>query len=79
MQRVLHHITHPPVLKRSAKVSLVVGSILNLINQYDFLFGDAEVDILRGFLNYLVPFCVATYGGVTARLEREQDEAGGKA
>lgn len=46
----------------SVKISLVVGTILSLINQYDVIFsGDfAERDVFRILLNYLVPFCVAT-------------------
>ena len=56
------------VPRRSLLVSLVVGTILNLINQGDVLFGDGQVDPVKIFLTYLVPYCVATYGAVSYRI-----------
>ncbi|WP_436514501.1 nitrate/nitrite transporter NrtS [Ekhidna sp. To15] len=46
----------------SIKIAIVVGSILSLINQYDVLISWdlSNKDILRIFLNYLVPFSVAS-------------------
>ncbi|NQZ77089.1 MAG: nitrate/nitrite transporter NrtS [Ekhidna sp.] len=46
----------------SLKIAIVVGTILSIINQYDVLISwDFTLkDHLRIFLNYLVPFCVAT-------------------
>ena len=55
------------VPRRSLLVALVVGSILNMINQWDGLFGDAALDVLRLCLNYVVPYLVATYGAVSMR------------
>lgn len=37
-------------------VSLIVGTILNLINQGDALFGDAPVDGVKLVLTYVVPY-----------------------
>lgn len=54
------------VFPRSLKVAVVVGTALNLINQYDAVFGDSSINILKAALTYCVPFCVATYGAVTA-------------
>jgi len=42
--------------------ALVVGSTLNLINQWDALFGTAEPSITKIALTYIVPFCVFQYG-----------------
>lgn len=47
--------------------ALVVGTILNLINQGDVLWADKDPQMLKMALTYLVPYCVATYGAVTAR------------
>jgi hypothetical protein len=56
------------VPRRSLVVSLVVGTILNLINQGDVLFGDGRLDLVKIILTYLVPYCVATYGAVSYRI-----------
>jgi hypothetical protein len=56
------------VPKRSFWVALVVGTLLNLINQGDALVRGAPVDGLKLALTYLVPYCVATYGAVSLRL-----------
>ena len=55
--------------RRSLLVMLVVGSILNAINQGDALLHEGNVNVPKLLLTYLVPFCVATYGAATA-LER---------
>ena len=52
---------------RAAKISLVVGSILNLVNQGNVLWGDAELEILHFLLNYLVPFGVSTFSAMQVR------------
>jgi hypothetical protein len=52
----------------AVRVSLVVGTVLNLINNYDVLVGaglDAESS-LKIALTYLVPHFVSTHGQVTA-------------
>ena len=49
----------------SAKVALLVGSILALINYGDriFLHGNmGALDWVKLALTYCVPYCVATYG-----------------
>lgn len=56
------------VPRRSLCVALIVGTILNLINQGDALFGHGAVNWAKIMLTYSVPFCVATYGAVSYRL-----------
>ena len=58
------------VPRRSFVVALVIGSILNLINQGDALFGGGGLDLTKLLLTYAVPYCVATYGAVAYRLSR---------
>ena len=57
----------PGIQKRSWIVTLVVGSILNVINQGDALFNGDAVVVWKILLTYCVPYCVATYGAVSAR------------
>jgi hypothetical protein len=56
------------VPRRSLYVALIVGTILNLINQGEVLFGDGKLNLAKFFLTYAVPYCVATYGAVSYRL-----------
>lgn len=62
----------PGVIARAVKVALVVGSVLNLVNQGTVLLAGefADFDAMRGLLNYVVPYCVATYGATSALLAR---------
>lgn len=54
--------------RRSLIVALVVGTILNLINQGDALIDGAGLNFTKILLTYAVPYCVATYGAVSYRL-----------
>ena len=56
------------VPKRSLIVALIVGTILNLINQGDVLFGGGRLNLWKLILTFAVPYAVATYGAVSYRL-----------
>ena len=59
---------HTPMLRRSAAVAVVVGTILTLLNQGDGLIAGQWSNALywKIPLTYCVPFLVATYGALTA-------------
>lgn len=59
--------------RRSFYVALVVGTILNLINQGDAILGAAFVNWLKIVLTYVVPYAVCTYGAVSAQLAHMKD------
>jgi hypothetical protein len=67
------------VPRRSLAVALVVGTILNLINQGDALLGGQPLDFLKIALTFAVPYCVATYGAVSYRLVVGRARYGGSA
>ena len=54
------------VPRRSFYVALVVGTILNVINQADALVGGGSVNWLKLALTYFVPYAVCTYGAVSS-------------
>ena len=59
------------VMQRALKVSLVVGTTLNLINQGDTLL-ELDIDdlnLLKFSLTYLVPYSVTTYTATTLKIE----------
>jgi hypothetical protein len=64
----------PQVVKLALRMSLVVGSVLNLINQGDAVFGGGTVDTFKLGLTYLVPYCVATYSATSITLQRLRRE-----
>ncbi|MBB1488240.1 nitrate/nitrite transporter NrtS [Oceanospirillum sediminis] len=49
------------ILIKAIKISVIVGTLLNLINQGDVLWGDATFSIFPALLTYLVPFCVSLF------------------
>ena len=53
--------------RMSFYAALVVGTILNIINQGDTLLAGESPQYLKGGLTFLVPYCVATYGAVSSR------------
>ena len=56
------------------RVSLVVGTALNLVNQYEALFRPEFFDPLTAVLNYVVPFCVSAYSGWRSLKNRQLRE-----
>ena len=58
------------VPRRSLIVALLVGTLLNLINQGDILIHGGTLELTKLILTYVVPYAVATYGAVSYRLRR---------
>ncbi len=58
------------VPRRSCFAPLVVGTVLNLINQGDALFGTMPVSWFKVILTYVVPYVVSTYGAVSVQLRQ---------
>jgi len=57
-------VVHPPHLRRTVTLALIVGTLLFTINQLDVVLrGDATAVVwLKVGLTYLVPFCVSNAG-----------------
>jgi hypothetical protein len=60
------------VARRSLYVALVVGTVLNLINQGDALLGTASINWWKLALTYCVPYAVCTYGAVSYQLKHAE-------
>lgn len=61
MKNLLRAARSRKVVLDALRVSLVVGSILNLINQGCALLSGSGVSWPHIFLNYFVPYCVSSY------------------
>ena len=59
-------------------VAVIIGTILNLINQGDALFQGEHLNLLKIALTYAVPYCVATYGAVSYRLSLDASTGDGR-
>lgn len=53
---------------RAAKLAVVVGTLLVLINQWEAVIGAGTVDWTKVVLTYCVPYLVSTYTGVSKDL-----------
>ncbi|MEZ8102248.1 nitrate/nitrite transporter NrtS [Vibrio bivalvicida] len=49
------------IIKRAVLIALVVGTLLNIINQYDAIFAEHPFNWLKACLTYCVPFCVSLF------------------
>ena len=68
--KAFNRATTPPTLYGSLRIALVVGTILNVINQGDAILGAASINWFKIALTYCVPYAVCTYGAVSAQLKR---------
>ena len=71
-------VLHRHHLNRTITVAVVVGTVLFAINQLDVvLAGDATTSTwVKSATTYLVPFCVANYGVLTATRRRGEPKRG---
>lgn len=71
MKKFLKIATSAHIISNSLIIALVVGTVLNLINQGGVIFSGKTVDWLHLLLNYFVPYCVATYSATKNELTRK--------
>lgn len=70
MRILLRAALSRPVATVAWRVALVVGTVLNLINQGPTVYAGGALSWMHIALNYLVPYCVASYSGATAHIRR---------
>ncbi|GAC34864.1 hypothetical protein [Paraglaciecola polaris] len=61
---LLNQLVNPALVRRSLVTALVVGLILNVINQYDGLIGRAPILWGNLILTFIVPYFVSTISGI---------------
>ena len=67
---LLRAAKQPHVLKASLRTALVVGLVLNLINQGGALWGTAPFSLPHLLMNFVVPFCVSSYSAARNEVAR---------
>lgn len=75
MRDLLHAACSRRIALNALQISLVVGTVLNLINQGEAIFANTAVSWPHIFLNYLVPYVVATYSAATNQTAQTKDGA----
>ena len=61
------------IQKRALIVAILVGTLLNMINQGDAIVANGPIIWTKIGLTYLVPYCVAIYGAVSAISSQRRD------
>lgn len=59
------------IFRKALTVAALVGTVLLLINQFDALFGDAQLRVIPALLTYCVPFLVFLAGHRSQSKDRE--------
>lgn len=62
-----------PIVVAAVKVALVVGTILNMINQGGRVLDGMPLSWFHVVLNYLVPYCVSTYSAARNEMRRDEE------
>jgi len=62
-----------PIVMAAIKVALVVGTVLNIINQGGRLLDGLPPSWFHVVLNYLVPYLVSSYSAAQNELRRDED------
>jgi hypothetical protein len=65
----------PGIARAALKVSLVVGTLLNVINNGEQLWAGHGVNIWRVALNFVVPYCVSSYSAARNEAQRFERDA----
>lgn len=78
MQKLLATACERPIATAAIKVALVVGTILNVINQGGRVMDGLSPSWFHVGLNYLVPYCVSSYSAARNQMRNRQHPTGAK-
>lgn len=62
------------IVMNALRIALLVGSVLNLVNQGEAILAGSGVSWLHLVLNYAVPYCVASYSAARNQMTQRGDE-----
>ena len=71
MKKLMDIIFTKPVVANASRISLFVGTCLNLVNQGPGVWAGEPVSWWKVLLNYAVPFAVASYSSARAIITRD--------
>lgn len=71
--RLLRIASRRQIMLPALKVALVVGSLLNLVNQGGSLLSGGPINLTQMLLNFVVPFCVSSYSAARNEMRRGEE------
>jgi len=71
---VLRLMLEPRIVWSAIKVSMVVGTVLNVINNGEQFWTHRTVNLWQAALNFLVPFCVSSYSAARNEAQRARGD-----
>ena len=69
IRKTVRQICMQDIAFSSLLIALVVGTVLNIINQGSYWLHGESLHVGHFILNYAVPFCVAAYSAIRTRLK----------
>lgn len=70
IERLLRIASRRRIVLPALKVALVVGTLLNLVNQGGRLLDGLPPNFFQMLLNYVVPFCVSGYSAAQNEIQK---------
>ncbi len=67
---MLRLMLKPRIMGSALKVSMVVGTLLNVINNGDHFLTHHTVNLWQAALNFVVPYCVSSYSAARNEAQR---------
>jgi hypothetical protein len=74
MGRLLQLACSRRIVINAIKIALVVGTVLNIINQGSTFMANAGISWIHVLLNYLVPYSVASYSAAKNQMTNQDGE-----
>ncbi|MEO8599462.1 MAG: nitrate/nitrite transporter NrtS [bacterium] len=73
MKSLLRTVCSARIAHNALRIALVVGTVLNLVNQSGAILVGAGISWFHLILNYFVPYCVASYSAAKNEITRRED------
>lgn len=66
---VLHLVLKPRIVWSALKVSMVVGTVLKVVNNGDHFWMNHPMNLWQALLNFVVPLCVSSYSAARNQVQ----------
>lgn len=70
MRRLFEVACSRRIVMNALRIALLVGTVLNLVNQGEAILAGVSVSWIHLLLNYWVPYCVASYSAARNELTK---------